>query len=91
VLYEHNPDYSAYACALGQTYRCVEWFNAQPVSFTLFVNDGGTSKVCTTNAKGKTTCKESLKPDAFGMQFDIVSLAEESVPTPLNGGNVVVK
>jgi hypothetical protein len=91
VLYEHNPEYSADRCSLGETYYCIEWFNPQPVTFTFFANDGGTSKVCTTNAKGKTTCKDSLKPDAFGMQVDIVSLAEESVPTSLNGGNVVVK
>jgi hypothetical protein len=91
VLYEHNPDYNAEACALGETYRCAEWVNSQPVTFGFMAYDGGANRICTTNSRGKTTCKESLKPDAFGMQFDIVSRAEESGPRPLNGGNVVGK
>lgn len=92
VLYERNPDYSAYYCSLGQTYRCIEWSNPQPVHFTFFANDGGSSMVCETlNKKGKQTCKESLKPDAFGMQLDLVTLSEESIPLLMNGGNLVVR
>lgn len=68
-----------------------EWVNGRPVMFTFRANDGGTGKVCTTNAKGKTTCKDVAKPDAFGIEIDQETVDAESGPVLLMGGGLVVK
>lgn len=64
---------------------------ANTVSFSMKVADGGTATVCST-VKKVTTCTTTAKPDYLGMQISNYVLSGESTSVvQLKGGNVVVK
>lgn len=60
-----------------------KWIGPQTVTFTALTYDGGIAS--------KKGGPKLIKPDAFGVRFDAVSLPGESAPMPLNGGSITVK
>ena len=61
------------------------WINPRVVDFEVWVADGGQSSM------SKRGGPKQAKPDAFGISIIGESLAAESSPVQLNGGNLQIK